>query len=1154
MADAKSSAAPQHKRRWLRVLGIVLGVLIVLLVLAYFTVTSSAFVKGVILPRVGKAMNADITAGEAGVSPFSQIILKNLKVQTTGTEPLLTANEVRLKYHLFDILGGNIAVDEVTLDTPTINVIANADGTSNLDPLTKSSAPKEAATNAVNAASPPPSKPLRIDVKKLAVTNATIRQTQLFKDGSRNETDLLNVNVTLNDLKNGATGKLQLSAIASLANQSPSPGSLQTRIDGSFDFTPDANFKSVTVKGGAKFDVAQAAGTMKDFADFGGELDCDVTPSNIGQVALKFHKSGQQLGQLLVSGPFDMAKSEGRLNVQILSLDRRVLDFFGASSGVDFGGTTINSTNTIELTKAGAAISASGNVTIANLQLIRANQSTPTLDAEMNYDVTIDNGSKTAILRAVNLSATQNGKPLARAALSQPMNLSWSGAAQNVGDSTLDLNVTGMNLADWKPFLGENVGGGTFSLESKLLAHAGGKQIEFSLNSRIANLNASAGNSKIEQAQLSFTASGSVAEFKQFKLDDFRAQLSRQNKPALTISGSGTSEPSAQTADLNIQLQAGLPELTQLLPQPGANFSSGTIDATANISQKGAHQTVSGKLTVASLTGKFGNDSFQNYSVAANFDVAKNEEQLQSAHAAGNLAGNAKPGGNFDVSANYDDKKNLNVTAKLDGINESGLRPFLESALGDKKLASITLNGNASAQIDAKNNVNAKADLQLANLVVNDPAGKIPATPLAAGFQLDISEKDKVADLNQVKITLTPTDKAKNEVQLSGTVDMTKTNAIIGSLKLAADSLDVTRYYDLFTANKSPAPAAANAQAQQPAAATAENANQEPDAMKLPFGLFTVDAKIGKFYLREVSVSDLTASAKIDGSHVTLDPCQFTMNGSPVNMSIDLNLGVPGYEYGIVFNAKGIPIAPLANSFSTDYAGRAKGDFFADINIKGAGVTGKNLKKTLVGNVDIIVTNAIIEIASQKSNTGKPASTRVERYFTGPAMQLLDGIIFVLSDTLGLQELQTSPLTEIDTHLKMGSGTITATKVFAGSSALQVQTEGTITIANVLTNSTINDWPVHLAIGRSSANKLGWPTTANQMFVTLPDFVTLNQTIGNTGYKINKVAVAEILGRTGLGVANKLTGSKGATNTVQEIQNLINSKAANSLFNLLKNR
>jgi uncharacterized protein involved in cysteine biosynthesis len=133
MTDATlASPAPRKGRGWLRLLAWIAGILIVLLVLVYFVATSSAFFKGVILPRVSKAVNADITVGDASISPFKEVVLRNLKVQTTGIEPLVTAAEVRVRYSLMDIVGGNIHVDEVLLSSPTVILIENPDKSSNL--------------------------------------------------------------------------------------------------------------------------------------------------------------------------------------------------------------------------------------------------------------------------------------------------------------------------------------------------------------------------------------------------------------------------------------------------------------------------------------------------------------------------------------------------------------------------------------------------------------------------------------------------------------------------------------------------------------------------------------------------------------------------------------------------------------------------------------------------------------------------------------------------------------------------------------------------------------------------------------------------------------------------------------------------------------
>src|ERR1035437_10122959 len=152
--------APKKRHGWLRAIAWLLGIVIVLLVVTYFVATSGAFFKGVILPRVGKAINAEVTVSDASISPFSQVVLHNLKVQTTGAEPLVTAAEVRLRYSLMDIIGGNIHVDEVGLSSATVTLVENADGSSNLDPILKSQKEKAGEKKPEQPAKPPGAKPL----------------------------------------------------------------------------------------------------------------------------------------------------------------------------------------------------------------------------------------------------------------------------------------------------------------------------------------------------------------------------------------------------------------------------------------------------------------------------------------------------------------------------------------------------------------------------------------------------------------------------------------------------------------------------------------------------------------------------------------------------------------------------------------------------------------------------------------------------------------------------------------------------------------------------------------------------------------------------------------------------------------------------------
>src|SRR5262245_37892769 len=337
MANATpESSQPVKRRSWRRRLLTLSGGLVVLVVVLYFVATSAAFLKSMVLPRVSKALNAEITVGDASLSPFSQVVLRQLAVKTTGAEPLLQANEVRLRYSLWSIIGGNIKVDEVTLDSPAIQIVQNADGTSNLDPLLKREA-KAAATTAAG-----PAKPLQLDVRNVALKNVKLRAVQNSKDGARQTLELSDINIGLDQLKNGASGKLTLAAAMRMERtQTNAHDSLQARGAGGLEFALGPDLMPQFIRGKVTHEILKGDGSFSSFAGERTELNCDVTPTEVKALSVNFFQADKPLGALRVTGPLDLNKLEGRLNIEVQSIDRQVLNLAGASRGWDFGNATL---------------------------------------------------------------------------------------------------------------------------------------------------------------------------------------------------------------------------------------------------------------------------------------------------------------------------------------------------------------------------------------------------------------------------------------------------------------------------------------------------------------------------------------------------------------------------------------------------------------------------------------------------------------------------------------------------------------------------------------------------------------------------------------------------------------------------------------------
>src|SRR5439155_2099170 len=265
----------------------------------------------------------------------------------------------------------------------------------------------------------------------------------------------------------------------------------------------------------------------------------DITRTDIKQVALQFQKSGSPVGEVKMSGPFSMEKKEGHLALQISSIDKQVLNLAGAKSGMDFGTTTINGSNEIDIAKSGSLVAVKGQLKVDKFQVTQNGQTTPPLDLVANYDETADLDAKTNLLRAFTVVGQQKGNAVLKTELTSPMTLAWGDVTNAVGDSALTVSVTHLNLADWKPFIGKLASAGDANLKLSLLAQQAGKKIAFDLDSHTDNLTAHSGTNQITQAAVILQARGQALDLKHIDLENYKLQVAQQSQPMLTVSGSG---------------------------------------------------------------------------------------------------------------------------------------------------------------------------------------------------------------------------------------------------------------------------------------------------------------------------------------------------------------------------------------------------------------------------------------------------------------------------------------------------------------------------------------------------------------------------------------------------------------------------------------
>jgi hypothetical protein len=202
-------------------------------------------------------------------------------------------------------------------------------------------------------------------------------------------------------------------------------------------------------------------------------------------------------------------------------------------------------------------------------------------------------------------------------------------------------------------------------------------------------------------------------------------------------------------------------------------------------------------------------------------------------------------------------------------------------------------------------------------------------------------------------------------------------------------------------------------------------------------------------------------------------------------------------------------------------------------NVKGAGVTGASLRRNLAGQFNIVSTNLNLSLGNVKSPLIKsviniviaiPSLIRNPADTVGNLLGQLAGVAD--KDNSGwIDQLTASPINVIVARGNAGNGRVEVQEGVVRSDAFEAKAHGDIKLATVLTNSTLK-MPVSISLNRSLGDKIGLVNAnapTNQVYFPMPEFLTMQGTIGDPKARTDKVALLALAAKVG---GSALTGSK----------------------------
>lgn len=1116
----------------------ILAALLVLLVAAWFVVSSSAFVRAVVLPRVAAATGCELTVEDISLSPLSQITLRKLRLTPSGSETLLTVESARVRFDGLGFLRGAIRVQEVTLESPVVTVVEAADGKSNLDRLLSSLS--SGSKSPRNAASPPAT----IDVANVSLRNATLRKTRPVGLAGIQVMELSNLNGALDHLKNGGSGRLTLDGLGRFLQ--PVDDLIEVRLAGEVDLTVGEDFQPRILNGSFSNRISTAKGAFQSFDSLDAVVESDLTPTEVRSLGIRFRQNGQDLGQIRVSGPFDLAKKSGNLTYEVSGIDRRVLGLLGATAGgLDLGRTTLTASGRVDLSGGGKNVASEGRLQVGNFGVSSTNGVTPMLDLDVAYQGAVNLDDSTAVVNKLDLSGKQGNRALLKASLDRAMSLAWGKGGSGFRESTFTLDLTSLALAEWRPLLGPEIPSGDLDAKIQVRAEKEGRVLRFSLGGEGRNLTARVAGSRVENASLKVAAEGSLENLKALVVNKFSVTLQQAGQALGALDGRLDFNPDSGAANGQFNGSAILPSVTGLFPVPGLTARAGELKFTSLLAGKSTGTNLSLSLDLARFSGNYGDFSFNEYpaNLVLAADFVNSEFRISRATVT------VGQGGALDLSGNYNvETRKGRVVAKSKNLNQSALGPFLAAALRPKTLQSLSIDLDLTADIDAAGDSQVKGEVAMNNLVVHDN-GRPVGLPAKLSVSVDGGLKGSLVDIRRLFLAIDPTSRATNQLTASARLDLGTNKPASSSFLLQSDGLDLTAYYDIFVRNP-----AAGTPASAPVKTLQSRADVAPAANPLPIQKLDGEIRIKRLFVHDIAISNWTAKVAVDRGVVRLDPVELSLNGAPITSRVKLDLSVPEYSYDLDLTTDRMPIAPINDLFDPASAGRLAGTLTLKSHLQGNGITGLSLQKNLAGQFEMGATNLNLAVAQLKSPVlkmlvsvvrGIPAAIKNPAEALGNILNRLTGNTPPASGQSGWDdEFSKSPIDALQVNATIGSGKVQFQRTSVQSRAFLAESSGTVSLAPILTNSTLAA-PVVVSLRRPLAESLGLlpaDSPTNAVYVKLPDFLSLKGTLGNPKPDLNYFSLAKLALQSAGGVggqSGKAIAEKG-NNLLQGLGNLLN--------------
>lgn len=795
----------------------------------YSYLCSRAFLRQWVLPRVEKELGRTVEVEGYQFSPLGSVELTGLTIGPAENEsdPALELKSLICRFSPMGLVGGTLDVSEFALDTATVRVTQNADGTlSGPFPLSKEKKKKNPDSEKGGVLS------FAVDIRNAKVDNLNLVLTQL-KTGQKEPNRYRAEQVTVECPRFTFTEPAELTANARLNARVAVPGPDADASKKMQDFSAVFNGKLAVEASGEKFknltgsfDIAKVQGKVQeiDLGSYGVTLTPRVVLASEDLIQtsgtqLRVFSGEKTLAQADLGVEWNLKTKKGTGALKLKPVDRRVLNILAAAQGVDFRETTVAMQARGAFEAGGAVEDVEVALDVKNLNATGGpfKDGFPRTDSVVRFRAAYPADHKTVQLDQLDVSVRQKeegeGRDVVVARLLKPLQIDAATRlpqAGSIGPNALTVAVRDLQLDRWQAILSPKSGmrfsQGAVTADLNLGEAAGKADTVAVTGSLKATQLAGASGATTFGPLTAETQLDATIDKKQIlKLGSMQVNLSAQGQPVGSLSVTGEMDVAAFSGQFETVVKGlevnRIP--TSALATVQETVRQGAFDASLQTRLEGGEAkriSTQGDVTAKSLLLRNplepeGQplDLPMSLNLRATAGLAEKHLEISEVKAligkSGEAAGTVKLDGTIEYGTPLAAK--LNVTA--DRVPIGPFEPMLTSLKDKADLSRVVASCQQAVQVSLKDkqmDLTAQGTALLKGVCPPRKPEIKSGQPFDVTVEQDLTTQGKRIEVKKMQIGLLHAGRSEaDRISISGEVDRAKSDP--GALKGESKSLDL---------------------------------------------------------------------------------------------------------------------------------------------------------------------------------------------------------------------------------------------------------------------------------------------------------------------------------------------------------------------------